>query len=318
MLVQYNADCWQGRVDSESDRLSFRLHQIVKLTTLAELEKQDGQGPVFGLIGFRCDEGVRRNKGVPGAAKGPEAIRKALANLPGHLPADAEVYDFGDILCEGTEMEAAQAELGNAVSALLGKNVIPIILGGGHETFYGHYLGARQAAGGSARLGLVNIDAHFDMRPYEEQPSSGTMFKQILDEDPRAGYFVAGIQKQGNTAALFAEAKKHGVAYVLEEDLLPGRMEKTMRQLEEFVSGHDALVLTLCTDAISSAYAPGVSAPSPFGLEPKAIRELIRTLAGNSKLLSFDVCEVNPDLDEQNRTAALAARLVHEFMMAWK
>jgi formiminoglutamase len=318
MLVQGNAEFWQGRVDGETDLLSFRFHQKVKLTPLADLEKQEDSAPVFGLIGFACDEGVRRNKGVPGAAKGPGAIRKALANLPWHLPEKAEVYDFGDILCEGTEMEAAQAELGSAVAAMLGKKVIPILLGGGHETFYGHYLGARQAAGEKVRLGIINIDAHFDMRPYDEQPSSGTMFKQILDVDARAGYFVAGIQKQGNTATLFEEAKTHGVVYVMEEELSSGGMEEALGQLEEFAVQHEALILTLCSDAISSAYAPGVSAPSPFGLEPKAVRTLIREVAGNNKLLSFDVCEVNPALDEQNKTAALAARLVHEFMMAWK
>ncbi|MDQ7861298.1 arginase family protein [Peribacillus frigoritolerans] len=48
-----------------------------------------------------------------------------------------------------------------------------------------------------ARLGIINIDAHFDMRPYENETSSGTMFKQILDEDQSCGYLCVGIQKQG-------------------------------------------------------------------------------------------------------------------------
>ena len=59
----------------------------------------------------------------------------------------------------------------------------PIIFGGGHETAYGHYLGVRKYIGEDASLGIINIDAHFDLRPYDEQPSSGTMFKQILEHD---------------------------------------------------------------------------------------------------------------------------------------
>ncbi|EKN66076.1 formimidoylglutamase [Schinkia azotoformans LMG 9581] len=53
------------------------------------------------------------------------------------------------------------------ISHLLNKNIFPIILGGGHETFFGHYLGVRHHIGSEARLGIINMDAHFDMRPYD-------------------------------------------------------------------------------------------------------------------------------------------------------
>ena len=82
----------------------------------------------------------------------------------------------------------------------------PIILGGGHETAYGHYLGVRNYIGKEAKLGIINIDAHFDLRPYNEQPSSGTMFRQILEQDENSSYLVLGIQRYGNTQALFDKA----------------------------------------------------------------------------------------------------------------
>lgn len=226
--------------------------------------------------------------------------------------------DAGDVICESTEMEAAQSQLGSAVARILESKAIPIILGGGHETLYGHYLGIRKSIGPKARLGIINIDAHFDMRPYENETSSGTMFKQILDEDQNCGYLCVGIQKQGNTKALFETAERSNVDYILEEDLSLYEMDETKRRINEFAKESDYIMLTLCTDVIDSAYAPGVSAPSPFGLDPKLVRAIIRHIVSNEKILSFDISEVNPSLDENNKTVTLAGHLINEVLLHFK
>lgn len=312
MYTEPSKKHWFGRTDSETDFLSFRYHQ--KVNTSGVLSQSTKKG-TFGIIGFKCEAGVKRNKGRLGAAEAPEKIREALGKLPWHLSEDTDVLDAGDVSCIGDEMEEAQAELGHSITSLLNKNVSPIILGGGHETFFGHYLGARQFIGQDAKLGIINIDAHFDMRPYDGQTSSGTMFKQILDSDSNSGYLCLGIQKYGNTRSLFETADKYNVEYVLEEDMCLTNMNPVQQKIERFISEHDYIILTLCTDVINSAFAPGVSAPSPFGLDPKLVRSLIRHIVSNEKILSFDISEVNPVLDENNRTVALAAQLVNEAIM---
>ncbi|MGE6376858.1 formimidoylglutamase [Peribacillus muralis] len=309
---------WTGRVDSETDLDSFRYHQRVNVTPITELAIPAKESKTFGMIGFKCDEGVKRNKGRIGAAEAPDYIRQSLAKLPCHLPPENKLVDVGDVICQEGEMEAAQDRLGAAVARILESEVIPIILGGGHETFYGHYLGARKFLGPKAKLGMINIDAHFDMRPYEKESSSGTMFKQILDNDQNCGYLCMGIQRQGNTKALFETAKKNKVDYILEEELSLGEMEDTKHRINEFVKERDYIILTLCTDAIDSAYAPGVSAPSPFGLDPKLARSLLRHVTLNEKILSFDISEVNPSLDENNKTVTLAAHLINEVLLHFK
>lgn len=309
---------WNGRIDSQSDMGSFRYHQRVRLAPISELAISSNASSTFGLIGFKCDEGVKRNKGRIGAAEGPDHIRQSLAKLPCHLPSQTELVDAGDVICEGTEMEAAQSQLGSAVTRILESKAIPIILGGGHETLYGHYLGIRKSIGPKARLGIINIDAHFDMRPYEKESSSGTMFKQILDEDQSCGYLCIGIQKQGNTKALFETAERSKVDYILEEDLSLNEMDETKRRINDFAKEYDYIILTLCTDVIDSAYAPVVSAPSPFGLNPKLVRAIIRHIVSNEKILSFDISEVNPSLDENNKTVTLAAHLINEVLLHFK
>jgi formiminoglutamase len=312
-------DVWTGRIDHLTRRSSLRYHQKVERLT-PEAKDITNLFPLTGstcaLIGFACDEGVRRNQGRVGAAQAPNAIRHALASSPWRMTEDARLIDAGNVVCEGTALEEAQAALGHAVSDLLAQSATPIILGGGHETLYGHYLGIREHIGAAAKLGVINIDAHFDLRSYEEQPSSGTMFRQILEQDPHSDYMVVGIQRYGNTQELFDKAEELGAQYIMEEDMHEHELEDVLSALDAFIAQHDYVMLTLCTDVLNAAFAPGVSAPSPFGLSPSVVRTLIRNVAAHKQTLSFDISEVNPAVDEGGKTVKLGAYLVNEAVMA--
>lgn len=312
MLIPSNEKNWTGRTDSTTDRSAFRMHQIVQFSSLRESDSNK----TCALIGFSSEEGVRRNNGRPGAAEGPDALRSELAKLPWRLDADRELVDIGTVQCADGRLEEAQAELGAAVADALNKKAKVVILGGGHETAYGHYLGVREFIGKDAKLGVVNIDAHFDLRSYDEQPSSGTMFKQMLDQDPQTNYFVLGIQEFGNTDALFQEADRQGVTYVTEQEITAGALYETLEKLDAFIEEQDAVLLTLCSDVLNAAFAPGVSAPSPFGLDPLIVRTLIQTAASHEKTLSFDISEINPSLDVNHQTVKLGAYLTNEAIAA--
>lgn len=301
---------WQGRIDSTTNASSFRFHQEVKRVPINDVSVS--KNPQAGIVGFICDEGVRRNQGRIGAAHGPNALRGALASLPWTFLEGQQVVDVGNILCLNHALEEAQHELGEIVEIMLNKEMKCIVLGGGHETLYGHYLGVRASLQNDAKIGIINIDAHFDLRSYEEQPSSGTMFRQILEQDPHTDYFVLGIQRFGNTKELFEKADELKVAYVLEDDLTSENNSQVMNQLQEFMDSHDTILLTLCMDVLNAAFAPGVSAPSPFGLDPSIVRSIIQKVTSHPKTHSFDICEVNPSLDENGRTVKLGAYFVYE------
>ena len=202
--------------------------------------------------------------------------------------------------------------LGEKINILLRHRNIPIILGGGHETIYGHYLGVRQAAGSTSKIGILNIDAHFDMRSSNQGVSSGTMFYQILNEDGNAQYMVIGIQKFGNTKALFERAQAFQVQYVLEEQLTEQPEQLWQQQIQNFIKKQGVVIVTLCMDVVNASAAPGVSAPSVFGLSPQLVRKLLRYIMQFNQVISFDICEVNPSVDEDGRTAKLAAHFVNE------
>ncbi|WP_106532264.1 formimidoylglutamase [Planomicrobium soli] len=301
---------WHGRVDSETDRDSFRFHQTIEFMDTTEVP-----GGAFSLIGFECDEGVQRNGGQAGAADAPNEIRRQLADLPYHL-GDRQTFDVGSVMCKNNDLEKAQRELGDHVNLLFASGSFPIILGGGHETAYGHYLGLRRFAGPDAKIGIINIDAHFDLRQ-ADRPNSETMFRQILEQDSQSGYLVLGIQPLGNTKTLFNQAEKLGASYVLAEALTLLELQNTQKLIDAFCEDYDHVMVTLCMDSITSLYAPGVLSPSPFGLDPAVVRRLLWHIVSNEKVRSFDLSEVVPNLDDNGKTAKLAAYLVAEVMAAF-
>ncbi|RKJ47416.1 formimidoylglutamase, partial [Butyricicoccus sp. 1XD8-22] len=78
---------------------------------------------------------------------------------------------------------------------------------------------------------------------------------------------------------------------------------------------HDVLLVTLCMDVLSAAEAPGVSAPSPFGLSAIKVREILRKMGSSKKTVSFSVCEITPSLDVNNQTTKLGAYFINEVIM---
>lgn len=298
---------WTGRVDVDSK--GKRFHQIVRNKEITEIETVSDK--TYGIVGFESEEGVRRNKGNLGAAEAPNYIRKQLASIPYHSNKE-NVIDVGNVVCDGTMLEEAQAELGDHVAKLIQQKHTPIILGGGHETLYGHYLGVRKALGKDKKIGIINLDAHLDMR-LDEQPSSGTMFRQILETDNQADYLCVGLQELGNTEQLFETAKKYDVKYILETEL--NDLEGTFNKIDAFSKEQDVIMYTICTDVINQSYAPGVSAPAPFGLQPEIVRAITKRVVNQDNFISFDVSEVNPRLDVREMTSRLMGYVISEVFM---
>ena len=279
---------YSGRIDSSRPE---RFHQIVEPYT------NEANSDV--IIGFMSDEGVRRNKGRIGAKEAPEKIREKLSSLSYTSP----IFDAGSV--EGTEdLEASQQTLGEAVSKLLSHDNFPVILGGGHETVYGHYLGVRDAYK-DKRIAVLNIDAHFDLR--NEEKSSGTMFYEMLSEDDNIDYFVIGIQPFSNTKSLYENAEKFNVKYWTLDEL---RNDSYLSAIKTALEDYDYVFMTLCMDSIQQSYAPGTSAPAPNGFTAEEIIKTVKYFASLENLSSFDISEVSPPLDIDDRTSSLAALIV--------
>lgn len=302
---------WQGRDDGP------RLHQIVSTVNLSSSHATLPSGAVA-LIGFACDEGVRRNQGRTGASEGPQAIRKAAANMPLHAAKPLKIYDLGDVTCSDGDLEASQKVLSDVVCQLIKSDVTPIVLGGGHEVAFGHYQGLL-CAKPHQTIGILNFDAHFDLRSLldKNRGSSGTPFLQIaklLQQNDMPFYYTCvGIQPAGNTASLFNTAKNLDVKFVLAQDV--HRDIKTAEHaIDALIKQCDHLYVTLCLDVFASAFAPGVSAPQPLGLFPMQVVSLLEHVVKSGKVVGFDIAELSPPLDANNTTTRLACSMLFSFL----
>ena len=297
---------WSGRVDLPEDASTRRWHQWVR-------EAAPGAAPGVALLGFACDEGVRRNHGRVGAAEGPAALRRMLANLP--TLDDTPLYDAGDVGCADGDLEGAQTRYAERLAALLDAGHFPVGLGGGHEIAFATYQGlAKHLGKRRPRVAIVNIDAHFDLRR-QEQGSSGTPFLQAIEHAQALGlpleYHVYGISRAANTRALFDTADRLGVHYVLDDELGPLELPAQLAELRERLANVDVIYQTVDIDGLPHAMAPGVSAPSARGVGMEVVEPLLDAVAATGKLRVLDVAELSPPLDRDHVTARVAARLIH-------
>jgi len=305
---------WEGRKSNTATGNQY-WHEEIKLCDFRDYTIE--KGSTVALVGYACDEGVRRNMGRVGASKGPAAIREKLAKLPIHFDAN-KVLDFGDVICIDEDMESCQRAFSQITAQLIAQDIFPIGIGGGHDMAYAHFMGIYQAIKSRPknRIGIINFDAHFDLRPVEGKPNSGTPFNQIFSElsgsNEQIDYCVIGIQQQSNTKELFRIAKEHNVISINNfecESTFP-EMQALQQKLSSFIETNDYLYITVDLDGFSSAFAPGVSAPSPLGFTPHFLYKMLRFLFDTQKVISFDVAELNPTVDADNLTAGLAAKLV--------
>jgi formiminoglutamase len=259
------------------------------------------------LIGFPSDEGVRRNGGRPGASKAPELIRSLFKKLTPHPELFDEhvavlksIHDVGDIEVTGN-LEEDQLKLGNLVESVLAANQIPIILGGGHETSFGHVLGYYQHRN---KISVINWDAHPDVRPLKEGLAhSGSPFRQALDlgRGTVIDYTVAGLQPQHVAREHLEYLNLRKSAWFMAEDIDKVAIQGIFHGVTR------STMVSIDMDVVSQTFAPGVSAPTAGGITDRQLFE-IAYQAGLHKLVrSFDLVEVNPDFDKDYQTVRLAA-----------
>lgn len=261
------------------------------------------------LVGFPTDVGVRRNGGRAGAAEGPAALRAALYRMAPdpRVPAAfssllGRTVDLGDVFT-GEDLEADQHHLGLVVGALLERGITPIVLGGGHETTFGHFLGYVAA---KRRVHLVNWDAHPDVRPLKEgRGHSGSPFRQALEHPSgtAASYSVLGLHPHRVAVAHAAYAQRHGRLAWL-SDLDAARIETLAAEVP------GPALASFDLDLVDGAQAPGVSAPGVGGLGARLWLHAAERCARSGAFASFDLVELCPPHDADGRTATLAALTV--------
>jgi len=329
---------WTGRAEPFETARARYWYQIAQPYTFDSSSQQNNQqnGQRIGLVGFACDQGVRRNQGRVGARAAPPLIRQAFAALPviaelqqrfdGQL--STLLGDAGDIHCHDNDdfaertLEQAQLTYADKVSHIIQQGGLPVGLGGGHAIAYGSFLGLWQALqqpdatsnnDAPLRIGIINFDAHLDIRQ-SDVATSGTPFRQIAEhleaQDQPFHYCCIGVSRFSNTAALFDRAEQLSVHIISDEDCANKKWKKLAAQIETFINDVDVIYLTIDMDCLPASVVPGVSAPAAYGINLAFVERAVKRIMASGKVKMADIAEINPTFDIDARSCKVAARLL--------
>lgn len=151
------------------------------------LKERDTSKTQVDIVGFPFDEGVRRNGGRVGAAGGPAAVRPFIQKLGTVVNPEfgidlnnLSVQDSGDITADN--LEDAHKLLEDKVFEIIKNGSTPFVIGGGNDQSFPNAMGLLRNVTKSRSVGVVNIDAHLDVRPLKEnQVHSGSPFYLLLN-----------------------------------------------------------------------------------------------------------------------------------------
>jgi formiminoglutamase len=265
------------------------------------------------LVGEPYDEAVI---GRRGAREAPTEIRRSLARLKTHHfdggPV-GNVTDLGDVrslvarLDAGTDeksVRAVQTELRETTRRVHELDALPIFLGGDNSLTYPNVAPLLE----TGSVGVVNLDAHLDVRAVDGEPTSGTPYRQLL-EDGLAGYACVGARHFETSTAYHDVLRAHGGEVVTAEEVADDVVAVADRALEA-VGDVESIYVSVDCDVLDASAAPGVSAPTPGGLTTRELFRLLRLLASDDRLAGFEVVECAPPLDREGLTTDAAARAV--------
>lgn len=302
------------------------------------LTDQAGTQPqrVVRVLGVPMDLGQQRR----GVDMGPSAVR--YAGLQDRLTAlGFDVRDSGNVDVPVVEEIIGHDSDGQArhldevvrvcqsiydrVTADVRADEFAIVLGGDHSIAVGSIAGIAR----SGTVGVIWVDAHADYNTPRTSPSGnvhGMPMAALLGEGPRplidVGYpgpklqpaQVAMIGIRNLDAEERQRLAKSGISVFTMTDIDEQGVGTVTRQALSRLSHLDRIHVSLDMDSLDPDYAPGVGTPVPGGLTYREAHLLMEILAASHKIHSMDIVEINPILDEHNRTAELAVQLASSLL----
>lgn len=265
------------------------------------------------ILGCPQDDGVRRNHGRPGAARGPDEIRRYLYRLSTNQLARLSIFDLGNTIIQGA-LEATHALHQAVVRTVIAAGKRLIVLGGGNDIAYPDCAGLAEVV---SPVLAFNIDAHFDVRADSER-NSGTPYRQLLEAGVLAPdqFYELGSQLFANAPTYQQYLHTRGVPMIDLHSLRAAGIAATLRAI---LAQHKAPAIFwgLDMDVVCATDAPGVSAPNPLGMSGEEFCRVATIAGADPRTRLIEISEVNPDYDIDGRTCRLAAVAIWHALAAF-
>jgi arginase len=288
------------------------------------------------IIGVPMDLGASRR----GVDMGPSALRvaglQARIKQLGHQVEDignisvkqAEEMSYGEKRAKYlAEIADACKDLGAMVEKSLEESMLPVVLGGDHSIAAGTLSGvASHFRKKEKKIGLIWLDAHGDINTPESSPSGNVHGMPLATA---MGYgavelvelqgFKPKVEPQNISLVGIRDldsqekklAKKSGVHVFTMRDIDERGMREVMSDaLKYAMDDTDGISVSLDMDFVDPSDAPGVGTPVRGGVTYREAHLAMEMLADTEAMVSLEIVEINPVIDEHNRTALLGVELV--------
>jgi arginase family enzyme len=250
-----------------------------------------------------------------GCDEAPALLRKTLKRIGRY---DIEIgrslftpiRDRGDVELGGLTIEQATDPIRDAVAASLADHALTLLAGGNNAITRP----AVRALGLPLdRVGLVTLDAHFDMRDLDDGLSNGNPVRALM-EDGLPGRNIAqiGIASFANTEKMHRDALAAGNLVVSAEDVRRDGIVAAVESALQHLDHADAMVVDCDIDVIDRSQMPGAPGARPGGIHVSDFFAAVRRLATDHRVRVIDLTEWDPPLDPSDLSALTAARWVAE------
>jgi len=227
-----------------------------------------------------------------------------------------QVGDRGDVDVTGLTIEQATAPLSVAVRESTEAHALTLLIGGNNAITRPAVLGL----GGSLdEIGLITLDAHFDMRDTKEGLSNGNPIRALLEDGlPGANIAQVGLASFANSAAMHKDAEEAGNLAITISDVRREGIEQAIAHALDHVAHCDALVIDCDIDVIDRAQMPGAPGARPAGMAVTDFFAAVRKLASDPRVRVIDLTEWDPSLDETDLSALTAGRWMAECLAGYE
>jgi len=242
-----------------------------------------------------------------GSRWAPDAIREASYNFETYMMdhgrdiLDVKFHDLGNLPDFSTTEEMVKG-VSEVSERIVRAGKIPFAIGGEHS------IAPAVVRGLPKDVGVIGLDAHLDFREsyLDDKWSHACSQRRIADHVGYDRTIYAGVRSFSSEEK--EDRERLGLSFISAFEIHQRGIERAIDRALHAI-GREKVYLTIDTDAIDPAFAPGVGNPEPFGLTPLQVKAVVNTLA--PKLVGMDINEVSPAWD-QGQTALLAARLIRE------
>ena len=285
---------------------------------LGDLIAPSGTAAPIGLLGAPLAAGSV----TPGACdQAPGLLRRILKRIGRYDVAiehelSTRIADRGDVALQGIGIEQATTPIREAVAASAEAHALTLLVGGNNAVTRPALLGI----GGSLdEIGLVTLDAHFDMRDTSEGLSNGNPVRALLEDGlPGANIAQIGIASFANSAQMHRDAVEGGHAVVTMEQVRQGGIDHAVGLALDHLAHCDALVVDCDIDVIDRAQLPGAPGARPGGMDSADFFRAVRRLAMDVRVRVIDLTEWDPSLDASDLSALTAGRWVAECVAGYE